>query len=290
LVSKAYNNIHKFYRIAHSLLFILLLGYDTTPVIGAFEDLPVGGKAIGLGSAYVAVAQGPESLFFNPAGLSQTKCFSFSFFISRPYGLKELTYETLSISLPTRYGCFGLALRTFGHDLYRENFIAVGWGNGYREKAHYGLLVRLNQLQIDKYGSDTALTLEAGILLKLPSRITWGIAATNVSRSRMGERRELLPQTIRLGLSVLPIPDLLLSLEADKDTRFPVELRGGCEFRPLPNLSLRCGFIREPSNFSAGIGLAWNIFSLDYGFTSHPVLGTTHQGSLSFYLNPVHRM
>lgn len=282
-------NMHKHHR--NILLFQILsiLGYNTILVFSAIEDLPVGGRAIGMGSAYVAVALGPESVFFNPAGLSQARGPALTLFISHPYGLRELTHETLSTVLPTRYGSFGLSLQTFGHTLYRENTLAIGWGNPYRGKVHYGILIRAFQLQIQKYGSDAVLTLDFGCLLRLTDKITWGVAVTNLNRGRIGQQKDPLPQITRTGISYTPLPGLLLSTEIDKDPRFPVELKGGVEICPFSPLSLRCGFGREPSYFAAGIGLAWGIFRCDYGFTSHPVLGASHQGSISIDLNPPRR-
>jgi hypothetical protein len=281
--------MHKHRRNIIFFQIFSILGYPTILVSSVVEDLPVGGRAIGMGSAYVAVALGPESVFFNPAGLSQARGPALTLFISHPYGLRELTHETLSAVVPTRYGSFGLSLQTFGHTLYRENTLAIGWGNPYREKVHYGILIRALQLQIQKYGSDAVLTLDIGCLLRLTDKITCGIAATNLNRGGIGRQNESLPQITRIGISYTPCPGLLFSAEIDKDPRFPAELKGGVEIRPLSNLSFRCGFGREPSYVAAGIGLAWDIFLCDYGFTSHPVLGATHQGSISIDLNPPRR-
>jgi hypothetical protein len=166
--------MHKHRRNIIFFQIFSILGYPTILVSSVVEDLPVGGRAIGMGSAYVAVALGPESVFFNPAGLSQARGPALTLFISHPYGLRELTHETLSAVVPTRYGSFGLSLQTFGHTLYRENTLAIGWGNPYREKVHYGILIRALQLQIQKYGSDAVLTLDIGCLLRLTDKITCG--------------------------------------------------------------------------------------------------------------------
>ena len=271
-------------RKIRSLFFVFLFVCATGPVRGGFEDLPVGGRMIGMGSAYVAVAQGPESVFSNPAGLSQAPGPAFTLFVARPFGIRELTHETVSGVFPTHYGGLGLTLQTFGHSLYRENTLAVGWASRYRSKLHVGILLRIVHLQIQKYGSATGLVVDVGGLVRLTENLIWGVALTNLNRGRMGDRRTL-PQISRMGLSCTPLPELLLSVEIDKDTPYPVELRGGCEIRPTSALALRCGFGRDPNFISAGIGLTWGIFCSDYGFTHHPVLGVTHQGSLSFNLN-----
>jgi hypothetical protein len=266
-------------------LCILSVLAGNCSVLASLETLPVGGRPIGMGSAYVAVAEGPESLFYNPAGLAITGPSALSLFGSRPYGLQELTYETLSALYHSRFGGVGISIQTFGSRIYRENGLAIGWGYHFRNRFYYGFITRIHQIQIKSYGSDSAITLEAGILLIISHRLRWGIAATNINQGSIGQDHEPIPKIIRTGLCYRPMREVLLCLELDKETRFPLELRGGFEIRPLSALALRCGFGRDPSYFSAGIGIAWAFISFDYACMFHPVLGATHQGSFHFCLH-----
>ena len=263
------------------LYYILSLINCSIPVHSSVDALPVGGRAIGMGSAYVAVAQGAESIFYNPAGLSFSKLVSLSLFASRPYGLRELTYETVSAVLPSPFGNLGISLQTYGYHLYRENTIALGWGYHYHDKVYYGILVRLNQLRIKNYGSASSLMIDIGCLLLMGNNILAGIAITNLNNTGIKGQNEPHPQITRAGISYQPFNGVTVAIEFDKDTRYPVEMKGGVEFRLLHETCLRFGFGREPSYFSSGVGLAWNSFSIDYAFTTHPVLGMTHQGSFN---------
>ena len=256
-------------------------------VLASLATLPVGGRPIGMGSAYVAVAEGPESLFYNPAGLAITGQSSLALFASRPYGLRELTYETLSAVYSSHYGGFGIGLQTFGSKLYRENALAIGWGHHFRNRFYYGVITRVHQVQIKSYGSDSAITFEAGFILIVSHRLRCGIAATNIHQCSIGQDHEPMPNIIRMGLCYRPMREVLLCIEVDKETRFPIELRGGVEIRPLSTFALRCGFGRNPSYFSAGIGIAWAFIGFDYACMFHPVLGATHQGSIHFRLRSV---
>ncbi len=253
-------------------------------VLANLATLPVGGRPIGMGSAYVAVAEGPESLFYNPAGLATTGQSSLALFASRPYGLRELTFESLSAVYSSRYGGLGVCLQTFGSKLYRENGLAIGWGHHFRNRFYYGVMTRVHQVQIKSYGSDSAIILEAGILLIVSNRLRWGIAVTNINQGNIGQEHEPIPRIIRTGLCYRPMREVLLCMELDKETRFPLELRGGVEIRPMSAFALRCGFGRNPSYFSAGIGIAWAFIGFDYACMFHPVLGATHQGSIHFRL------
>ena len=274
--------ISRIFNLKGCLVYYILSFVNVSiPVHSIIEDLPVGGRAIGMGSAYVAVAQGAESVYYNPAGLSFSKGVSLSLFASRPYGLRELTYETISAVLPSPFGNFGINLQTYGYHLYRENTIALGWGYHYHKRVYYGILCRMNQLRIKNYGSSCTLMIDIGCLLLMSNNILAGISITNLNNAGIKGQNEPLPQMTRVGISYQPLNEVTFAIELDKDTRFPVEMKGGIEFRPLHEICLRFGFGREPSNFSSGIGLAWDSFSIDYAFTMHPVLGTTHQGSFN---------
>jgi hypothetical protein len=234
-----------------------------------------------MGAAYMAVAQGPESIFFNPASASYTQNTSFMIFTSRLFGLRELSHKATATILPSPYGHFSLRLQTFGNRLYRENVFAAGWGHQYRQRVYWGLLCRVNHVSIKKYDSAQSLTIDAGLLFMLSDRILLGLSATNLNHGKMGKSRDMIPQIIRAGVSYRPMAGLTLAVELDKDPRFPVEFKGGIEVCPLENLMLRCGFGREPSIFSAGIGISWQSFRIDYAVTTHPVLGSTHQASIT---------
>lgn len=246
--------------------------------------MPIGSRAISMGSAYVAVADRPEAIFFNPAGLSQSQNTSLSFFISHLYGLKELTVEALSSIFPVRYGGLGITIQTFGGALYRESSLAFGFGRQFLNGIHGGVFFRSVHLQIQKYGSDFAWIVGGGCLFQLTDRLTLGFSVSNINHATIGQQRESIPQITRLGICYRPVANTLLSLEMDKDTQYPLELKGGFEIRLIPKFNFRCGFGKEPSTVSGGIGLIWNSFSLDYGLSIHPTLGPSHHVSLSFDL------
>ena len=243
------------------ILFFVL--FFTSITEAAFEDLPSGGRSLGMGSAFTAVAEGSESLFINPSGLAQSNCASVSIYYSRPFGLRELSCETFTAIVPTRFGNWGFGFQGFGNSLYRETTVAAGWSYRVHQKFCFGIGIRSARLQIEKYGSDSAFLCDAGCLLKLTDQCQWGASFSNLFQSRIGQSEEVLPQIIRTGLSYRPIQGVLLSAEIDKDVRYPVETRAGAEICPLAPLALRFGFGREPDCFSAGLGLTWKYCVFD---------------------------
>ncbi|NIR48360.1 ComEA family DNA-binding protein [candidate division KSB1 bacterium] len=62
-------------------------------------------------------------------------------------------------------------------------------------------------------------------------------------------------------------------------------MRFGVEFKPLNDFAIRAGTANNPSRFSAGFGVAVNLFSVDYAFFTHNDLGLTHQFSFSVHID-----
>jgi hypothetical protein len=278
--------LKRFHMIKEVKYWILLsVVTNITTTDAAFENLTAGGRSAGMGSAYVAVAEGPESIFINPGGIAQSSGPSVCFFLSQPYGIHELTYEGASFLLPTSLGKIGLSIKTFGNKRYSENIYAFTWGNRYGMNCYYGISIRTAQLQIHKYGSETVILADAGFLFKFTNNLICGVSVSNLNQGKIGKSKEPLPQVTRTGLSYKPCSEILLSIELDKDVHFPPEVRGGFEIYPIKKLCLRCGFVRSPSKVTFGAGFHFKKIIFNYAFTIHPVLGSTHQGSLSINWN-----
>lgn len=258
----------------------VLLGIVSS-ALSAFEELPTSARTASMGSASVA-DRGPESVFFNPAGMGTVPFASICISTLLPYGLRELATHSASTVLPSRIGNFGFGVMTYGRTLYRETTLSAGWSGRIGKGFVFGVAVRGLGLRIQRYGSWNGCAMDAGIQLLLGKRATFGFAGTDLNQASVQGKDSPLPQTTRMGFRYSPGDGASLSLELDKDVRYPVEFRGGIEYFPASPLGLRCGFGRNPSFFSCGFGLKWNRLALDYAFTIHPVLGISHQCSMTF--------
>lgn len=251
------------------------------PATAAFEEISIGARYAGMGSASVA-DRGPESLFFTPAGMGTETSLAICLFSVRPYGIKELAAHSASAVVSTRLGNFGFGVLATGQTVYRETTFALGWSRGIGKRFVAGLAVRMLGLSIQKYGSWSGWALDAGIQTLLGEKWSFGFAGTNLNQESVGGGNSPLPQTTRIGFRYLFDKGLSASFELDKEVPFPVEFRGGIEYHPANPLNLRFGFGRNPSNFACGFGVNWRRLTLDYAFTVHPVLGISHMGSIRF--------
>lgn len=255
------------------------------PLNAAFEPLPVSARSAAMGQAGAGLSPGVETMDINPAGLADCKATEISLFLSRPFGIKELANQSLSVGLPVFSGGLGIQLRTFGSKLYRENWAVFGFGRKFGNLSA-GLQCRLLQLAIERYGSATVWTFDAGLQHPITEEVRIGCAVTNLLRTRLGYQNQSLPQIIRMGIAFQPVGTTTFALDVDKDVRYPAAIRGGLETWPLPSLSLRIGFTQHPNTLACGLGINLSGWHLDYGWTCHSVLGATHLVSLVFQRNP----
>lgn len=239
----------------------------------------IGTRALGMGSSYVALANTAEAVFINPGGLSQIEGFELNLFYQKPFGLPDVDFATLALSLPvssfrTTFGAVSL-----GNSIFSEQKLAAAFSHHYRQRLYYGVLLSYWRTHIKDYGTSGAMAVDAGIIYPISNHLVFGAAAQNLNRAQRGA--EALPQTLSAGIRFESAYNLSLSLEIFKDVRFAEEMRFGTEYRPFEKIALRAGTATHPNRFSAGFGVSIRYFAMDYAFFTHNDLGTTHQFSLT---------
>ena len=250
---------------------------------GAFEPMVIGARPAGMGGAYVALADDPEALFWNPAGLEYISGRAFSAFISRPFGVEDITLGSAGYIQPTPLGRWGVGLQTFGTKIYRENTFGLSHSRTIRGGICIGTTLKIFNLTIDRYGSALSYGVDLGCLFKIKRCIYGGLCLTNVNKPRIGDVHEHLPQLIRIGLRSTFADELILNAEVQRETKYGVQFHAGQEYRISKILALRTGLQTNPTDFTAGAGFYLGRYRLDYAFSSHSMLGLTHQASITIH-------
>lgn len=247
-----------------------------------FENVDLGARPISLNGAFTSIANNSQAIFYNPSGLGQLYDREISFFYSpAPYGLTELAIAALTYAEPTQYGAFGVGIKTYGFELYRELNILLSYANSYKGRIFYGLNLDFYNLKIQNYNSASSFGLDIGAMAYLHKYVRWGFIAKNITGAKIGESKEKIAQVYRTGLNFVPLQNINLVLEIEKDVKYPLSFRSGLEYSVLDYVDLRFGVGSEPTSFAAGVGLSYNLFQLDYALTKLPDLGITHQGTLT---------
>ncbi|MFA6977854.1 MAG: hypothetical protein WC209_00920 [Ignavibacteriaceae bacterium] len=259
-----------------SVLFLFLL-FAT----GSIAQQNPGAKSISLANADVALSSDAFSLFTNPSGLAQMNWIEGGVFYSpSPFGVKELSNAFFAASIPTEYGSFGFGVTTYGFELYKENKFVLAYANRYAKNFFYGVSLSLNHLSIKNYGVDNAFTFALGALYYISSNLRFAFAADNLNKASWGKEKNQIPTVYKSGLSYDVLPEVSMNLSLENEVGFNPSLQCGINYDINEYFSLRSGFANEPAKYSAGIGINYSQFEINYAIFTHQELGLTHQFSV----------
>ncbi|MFA5140216.1 MAG: LysM peptidoglycan-binding domain-containing protein [Elusimicrobiota bacterium] len=274
-------------------LMLLLLG--SRPALAAYDDLGAAARAIGMGNAFVAIADDGQAGYYNPAGLAS---------LPRPelvssYGRLYMGLDDGS-SLAAGYAAYahplgnergGLAVSWSNMSLsgaYQEDMFRLSYGRDLSESWSAGMSLKWLMLKIgqDEYtardpvfdygGKDSvsSVSMDMGTQLRLGENYRLGLALTDLNRPNIGfSVQERVPLGFKLGAARV---GKLLNLASDVSYRDrDLKVFTGVERLLADRFCVRGGLgigTRQFANISVGFGLVERFFRVDYAFL-YPVSG-----------------
>lgn len=243
-------------------------------------------RASSMGGAFASLNNGSSAVFCNPAGLGSLNHNGASvFFEPALYGLSEITTAALTYAQSFGFANFGIGLRTFGFDLYRESKLVLTAGGSSGDKIRWGLSAVAYNVAVKSYGSAFAFGIDAGIQADIGEMFTWGFTAKNITGARIGESGQKISRSYSTGIGVNPSENGFIMIDVEKETWGAVNVRFGGEFNPVKPLFIRAGISSEPVSYSAGIGVVYGIVGFDYAAVVTEPLGLTNKFELIFALH-----
>lgn len=277
-------------------------------VTGAFLKIPVGARPASLGGAYTAIADGPSSTFWNPAGLMGS---SRQFSASNAQLFGDIVYSAASYSQPLSWAGPGAGIGlsvaymnqgsvesrsadrsasgSFGAS---DMVVGLSFGRPAWEGASLGVTGKFIRSQIADV-SASGFAADLGFKSATSIRgLTVGLAARNVGQGlKYVEEREHLPTTLSAGAALTLGP---LTFVADA-TRHVYEQQLswglGTEAALIGSLTARAGYSLQPTapgstlgglgGLGAGLGLKAFGMQVDYAFTPMGDLGSAQRLTLS---------
>ena len=269
---------------------------------GAFLDNAAGARALAMGGALTATAEGTPGLFYNPAGLAerQTAVVSVNqvslyeggslqdYGYSRPFKTFGAGLDYVRFSLPdiqVRDGSNALQGETedvqtallFGLAFMPAEGLAIGISG--KHIAHD----LADPASIGGTGgiSSSANDIDVGAILKI-ERLSLGAAFQNVLSSRLGRAggSDVLPRSARFGAGVHISEYFVASVDAVTSAGARTVIQGGLEFMPVGFAALRAGW--DGSYPTVGAGLNIGRFRIDYAMLTHEELGPSRRFSVSY--------
>lgn len=313
------DSVRKFYSaILLCFLFISAAlaagGYISDPTI-----IGIGARSLGMGKAYVAVAEDGDTIFSNPAGLAKISNFKLSSMYASFFN--EINYTLLGGVYPLEgESAIGLGfVRASTSDILLTNAVGSfegygGWGNTVIVLSYGTKLTeipwtnfKLKNVSIGsnlKYfmvggdgvdnGSGSGIDMDMGILYKANDRFTLGANLQNFLPG-MKVKNDSIASTLKLGTKITLIGNQTViprfgtkKLYANIDydlypTRSgPGSSHYGLEFWPTSNFALRMGF--DNNDLTSGVGIRVSGVELNYAYHNYSGISenTTHYFSIGY--------
>jgi hypothetical protein len=297
---------HKYLRFALVLAFCLGLVMarataarseeQSQGVPGDWLSRYTGARTLGLGGAFVAAANEPLGVVWNPAGLSQIFQNEVHFESARLF--EGTSINGFSFGIPARrfpsVGLTVLALRS--GDFERTNELNEPLGSFHEGEMAFLFSASKNLSQRLSLGANikvvrqTIETFDAsgvggdlGLLFKLTPELRLGASLLNVGGPRLTLREieEVYPLELRGGASMEFFSGRgQIAFEIDRRSGAGVSFHGGSEFWVHPSMALRLGYYDTSPTGGFSYRLPHDI-RVDYGLSDHE-LGVVHRIGLSF--------
>jgi len=273
----------------------------------SFLKIGMGAKASGMGEAFVGRADGLSSLWWNPAGLSESKGTEITFMHNQWF--QDISTEYLASAMRIKENVFGLSI-TFNQvpDIPRRTHATerpLSTYDAHQAAFAFSLSRKINpRLSLGISGkwlyekievsSASGVGIDLGAIFYLLTNMNIGAAISNLGQKMKFEKQEFsLPTAYKAGFSWFLNRDYLkgdftlgldlVKLKGDSDLKVHV----GLEYLYSNTLALRGGyqFGYDDKNYTLGFGLKIKAYGLDYAFVPFGSdLGNAHKISFNLTL------
>lgn len=290
---------------------------NTYQYAGEFLSLGMGARALAMGGAFVAVADDSSATYWNPAGLALMQKGEGAFMHAYTFkGLVKVDTLSIAYPISKKYGTISGGMLRVGVDDIKEtgwtdpndpnrrpeikstfNWADTGYYISYARQLLSRIYIGFSTKIIRQGGGDwggSGYGFDVGIMTNplknlnlavnfqdIYSRVKWDTGAI-----------DRFPVNAKVGLAYtfsLPSIESKLVTAFDSDIKkkgydysaqlsagsFSFDLHYGAEFIYRNTLAIRAGAYR--SNFAAGAGLRFKMFTVDYAFQTHTDLGGSHR-------------
>ncbi|MEK6646826.1 MAG: PorV/PorQ family protein [Candidatus Firestonebacteria bacterium] len=281
----------------------------------SFLKIGVGARALALGESFVAVADDVNSLYWNPAGISQIKTNELMlmhnvWFIDTSYEYIGFVYpmQDRAIGISAGYLNLGTIEGKDSNDNVISSFKAYDMyvGLSYSERIEVGLeeegrllvggTVKVIQEKIEETTA-TGFGVDIGGLFWLSEELSVGMIVQNIGTSmKYIEEKNSLPMNIKVGgaYRLLEDKELLVSVDVSKPLDNKMIAGTGAEYKLYDKswgemmIIFRGGYKYQIggnddiglTGVSGGLGFVYSLIEVDYAFVPYGRLGNSHRVAL----------
>lgn len=253
------------------LIFILALNINFVAADDRVNNLnyfAIGARAMGLNSAYTAMANDYSAQFWNPATMDFFTTVKIGGMLTTMSLNRQISY--LSFVSPTeKYGAFAIAWAGFGvndietrtsnseepdsHFNYKENTFFLSYAYRFLPMISFGANFKLFNYQTLDEGA-SGIGMDVAVLFIPSKKIRFGMVAQDLGANLKWSSGivEKFLETYRFGLSVDPMSNFSISCDyhqtRDRKGRFCL----ATEMITLNLLKFRCGYAEQKLAFGMG--------------------------------------
>ncbi len=290
------------FQIRYCLLIFFIL-CATTVVYGAQEQAATGARAIGIGGAFIGVADDENAVRRNPAGLTRLDRYALGF-EQTPSGLFDvLETSYLSATLPTSekmaLGVDWLQVGIEDEEL-NSNRSSFNFAYSYAPLSQLSLGANLKyftwSIALDgrSRGAATGWGTDVGLLYQPHPRWKLGVVAQDFIGFGSGEglsygtwirhdsdiSEKVFSTVYKLGIAYRPVSDWLIAVDLTD------RLQLGTEFFPTQSFAVRAGvqkdlYTPEPPTYSLGGSVRYRWMDFNVAYLIPPTLPPTAYVGLS---------
>ncbi len=274
-----------------------------------FLKIGTSARAIAMGGAQVAIAEGTSSIAYNPAGMMAVNDFGFA--ASYTQWLADISHEYIGVvkNFPG-IGAIGVSVVTLSTDDIIETTPAAPEGTGRTFKASdYAFSIAFGRQVTDQFRvgingkviksylfddelSASSFAFDIGTLYDIPLlRSHIGVSLTNIGKDvKFINETYSLPTALRFGVLVDVLKEadqqFVTTLQITRLNDADEQYNLGAEYVYNNMFSLRGGykFYYDQENYTGGFGVKLNTFgfngSIDYGYNHFDYLAGTHSFTL----------
>ncbi len=263
-----------FSKVATFIAFFIIVSTSYSQNVLGPRALSLGGNSTTLKDAY--------SVTNNVGLISEINEIQIATSFSIPYLINEFQQQGLIGILPLKKGGISFGGQFSGKDLFRQQKVSLGYGLKLNDKLSIGIGLNHQQLRIQNYGSNSVITSDIGMFVKMNERVSFGFSILSFGGNHSMLNQERFPTTMQLGISYSFQKQLQTYFTIDKSSISNVNYRIGLEYEAYKNLWFRTGGVLNSRTLAFGFGYELPLkLRVDVGSQWQQTLGwTPHVGFL----------
>lgn len=223
--------------------------------------------------------------FNNPGALGHVEQLSASVTYENRFLVTDLQSQAIALAVPTKYGVFSVGGFHYGSSEFRNFRSGLGYAMRLAENFSAGIQINYQGIRLPEYyGASNTVTGEVGVLVNITDEWDFGASVFNLGRNKLSDfQDDRYNAVLRMGTAFSPSKLIKITAELWKDIDGLVSLRGGAEYEPFKDFSLRVGIGSQPTSFAFGFGYQWKVFRFDLASAYHQTLGFSPQISFTYH-------